>query len=122
MKILVIGDLHFPFNHKAAMSWVFDTFIKPKSLRPDVVVQIGDLYDLYSMSKFPKNPNLYTPYEEIAEARECATELWGYIRSKLKKAKLIQIFLYDPKTDRKEQIWADIDGVPFKLDSGTPEF
>ena len=39
-----------------------------------------------------------------------------------KEAKLIQIFLYDPKTDRKEQIWADIDGVPFKLDSGTPEF
>lgn len=88
-KILVIGDTHFPWVHVGALEAVYE-FIRQN---PDIthVVQIGDLYDLYSWAKFPRSHMLYTPKHEIELGRQMAAEMWAKIRSMLPKAKLHQI-------------------------------
>jgi len=51
-----------------------------KRLKPDYVIQIGDLYDMYSWSKFPFKRDLYTPKDELARGREMAEEMWTRLR------------------------------------------
>lgn len=88
-KILVIGDTHFPWVHVGALEAVYE-FIRQN---PDIthVVQIGDLYDLYSWAKFPRSHMIYTPKHEIELGRQMAAEMWAKIRAMLPKAKLHQI-------------------------------
>jgi predicted phosphodiesterase len=49
----VISDMHIPFHDPEV--WAAKLAII-KRLRPDVVVIIGDLFDFYAASSFPKNP------------------------------------------------------------------
>lgn len=59
--------------------------------QPSVVIQLGDLYDMYSHSKFPRNHDLITPKEELCEARQGAEALWKNIRKISGKIRCIQI-------------------------------
>lgn len=88
-KILVLGDTHFPWVHVGALEAVFQ-FIKAN---PDIayVVQLGDLYDMYSWAKFPRSHMIYTPKHEIELGRQMAEEMWKRIRSMLPKAQCYQI-------------------------------
>ena len=88
-KILCLGDTHFPWVHKGALESVYQ-FIRAN---PDIthVVQMGDLYDMYSWAKFPRSHMLYTPKAEIELGRAMAEEMWGKIRAMLPRAKLFQI-------------------------------
>lgn len=80
-KILVVGDCHFPFsNHETLLKII--TFAKNE--QPDVIVQIGDLYDLFAMSKFPRSMNVSTPAQEIEDARNWAEWFWAEIRKDTK--------------------------------------
>jgi predicted phosphodiesterase len=88
-KILVIGDTHFPWVHQAALEGVY-SFIK-SNLDITHVVQVGDLFDMYSWSKFPRSQMLYTPKAEIDLARQMAETMWSKISGMLPKAKLYQI-------------------------------
>jgi hypothetical protein len=72
-KVLVVGDIHFPFHNRTWLSWVLEL---SHALKPDIVVQIGDLYDFLSFSKYPRSLNLMTPEQECNEARAFAEQFW----------------------------------------------
>lgn len=88
-RVVPIGDVHAPWHSKHYCDRVVD-FIAER--RPDVVVQVGDLYDLFSWGRFPRTLNLYTPAQELAEARKVGEELWLRIRKAAPKAKRFQLW------------------------------
>lgn len=71
-RVLVIGDLHFPYHHRDT----FD-FLKAikKEFKPDRIISIGDEIDGSSFSYHESNPDLYSPGHELALATECIKEL-----------------------------------------------
>lgn len=73
--ILAVGDIHFPFHSKPWLSWIQDIADR---LQPTHVIQVGDLYDMYSYSKYPRSLNVYSPEEEMALARQYAEQFWAY--------------------------------------------
>lgn len=85
---LVIGDTHFPFIHKGCMDAIYEFNLVNK---PDYIIQVGDLYDLYAHSKFPKSINGYTPQEEERLAREGAVEMWKRLKQDNPGSKCFQI-------------------------------
>jgi hypothetical protein len=71
-RVLVIGDLHFPYHH-------IDTFrflsaIK-KKYKPDRVISIGDETDQHSWSFHEHNPMLPSPEDELTQAKEYIQKL-----------------------------------------------
>lgn len=84
--ILCIGDLHFPWVDKVALRKLLKSIDRPK-----VVVQLGDLYDMYSHSKYPRTHNLFTPKDELIKAREMAEEFWAEIRVRTPRAERYQL-------------------------------
>jgi len=71
-KIVILGDIHFPFHNEKALVRALKTL---KKLKPTHIVQIGDLYDQYSFSRFTRR-NILMPEAEITAARALATKLW----------------------------------------------
>lgn len=55
------------------------------------MVQIGDLYDFYSFSRFPWSRNIMTPQQEVMEGRQLAEDMWDKIKSIVPKAELYQL-------------------------------
>lgn len=88
MKILPIGDTHFPFTDYDKLNRIAD---KVDYVQPDVILQMGDLYDLYSWSRYPGTPNIMTPAEELAEGRQNAEAFWELMKLVAPKARLIQL-------------------------------
>lgn len=76
-KIAIFGDCHFPFHHDKAFNKALEIV---QQEQPDIVVQIGDVYDLFSMSRFSKPLDLMTPKEEISQARVLGEALWKRVR------------------------------------------
>lgn len=87
MKILVLGDLHMPFHNKKALK---EAQYAIKHEKPTHVVQIGDLYDQYSFSRFTRK-NVTSPEEEVRKGREEAIDLWSSISRSTPNAKKYQI-------------------------------
>lgn len=52
---------------------------------------MGDLYDFYSFSRFPRTHNLLTPIQEVETGRREAVRFWAAIRSALPRAELFQL-------------------------------
>jgi predicted phosphodiesterase len=75
--ILIAGDIHFPWANLATLER-FHAFNREH--RPAYVVQVGDLMDMYSYSKFPRSQNIYTPKEEERLARDGAESFFSRIR------------------------------------------
>jgi predicted phosphodiesterase len=86
--ILVIGDTHFPWVHTECLEAIH-AFNSEK--KPTVIVQVGDLYDLYCHSKFPKSLNVYAPEEEERLAREGAAKMWERLIRDNPSAKCYQL-------------------------------
>jgi predicted phosphodiesterase len=86
-RLLVLGDIHFPWANRRALKHVVDEVVA----ECDAVVQVGDLYDQYVFSKYNRNPNLITPDAEVEAAKEQATEMWSAIRHASPKAALFQL-------------------------------
>lgn len=63
---------------------------KIKELKPDAVVQIGDLLDQYVFSKYSKNPKI-TPEQDILSGLKLAKKMWEDIQKLVPKAKCYQI-------------------------------
>lgn len=82
------GDLHFPFAHADTLSAFFE-FLDRK--RPARVIQMGDLYDMFSQSKFPRTHNVYTPEAEMDVAYAQAKKFWKTVREILPDAACFQI-------------------------------
>ena len=87
---LCIGDVHAPFIYKPAFSKVL-SYLDSLKKKPDYVIQIGDLYDFYSFSRFAKNPNVITPDQEVLEGRAVAEEMWRLIKKKAPSAQCYQL-------------------------------
>lgn len=77
MNIVVLGDIHYPFNNEKATSAAIKLV---KALKPTHIVQIGDLYDQYCFSRFTRK-NIILPEQELEEARARAEEMWKSLRS-----------------------------------------
>ena len=90
MHILLVGDTHFPFHCKKSFAGMFRSIRK---LDTDFthIVQVGDLYDLYNLSRYPRTHDLSKPAEEIELARECAAEMWGKFQALYPSAKCHQL-------------------------------
>lgn len=88
-RILVLGDLHFPWANLDALTAVY-TFIE-QNPQIDTVVQVGDLYDMYSWAKFPRSHLLYNPQQEIETGRRMAEEMWERIQAMLPRARCVQL-------------------------------
>ncbi len=84
-----LGDLHLPWADRRAIKAAI-AYIKFR--RPRYVVQLGDLYDWYSATRFPRSLNVLTPAEEFKRGRAQAEEFWAGIRAAAgPKCELLQI-------------------------------
>lgn len=89
MKVLAIPDTHFPWCSKKSLAKIIVAIKKEK---PDAIVQLGDLYDQYTFSKYSRSMDLITPKKEIELARKQATQMWVDIKKAAPKAKCYQLF------------------------------
>jgi len=71
-KILVISDMHLPYQHKDSI-----TFLKEikKQFKPDTTISIGDLLDQHALSFHDSSPELYSAGMELDKAKEYVREL-----------------------------------------------
>lgn len=72
--ILVVGDTHFPFVDEARLRTVYEV---AKAVNPTHIVQIGDLFDLYTFSRFSRSVDFITPKQELEEGRAMAGRMWA---------------------------------------------
>ena len=84
----VLGDIHFPFHHPTILSLALYFLFKG---RYDYIVQVGDLYDWYSASKFPRSYNVFTPKHEKQWSRYYADLMWDLIHKHQPKAEKYQL-------------------------------
>ena len=85
---VIIGDTHFPFVSHRILESIYEFIEKEKPVR---VIQIGDLYDMYAHSKFPRSQNIYTPDQEEDLAIDGAKKMWATIRSIIPQAECVQL-------------------------------
>lgn len=65
-RVLVIGDLHFPFCHVDTLKFL--AAIK-KKYKPDRVISIGDEIDGHAWSFHDPDPDLHSPGDELGKAK-----------------------------------------------------
>lgn len=87
-RTVIIGDFHSPFFHRKAAEACI-AFIK--DFKPTRVIQVGDLEDQYSFSRYPRSLNIYTPQEERKLAREGTEWLWSSVQKSAPGAKCYQL-------------------------------
>jgi hypothetical protein len=88
VKTVLIGDAHFKYANKKAIRWVIE---KVKHFRPDVVCQMGDLYERRAFSRFSPSSEPDTPSDEASESRRMAEEFWSRLVSAAPKAQRFQL-------------------------------
>ena len=86
--VVAIGDTHFPFHHHGALLWALDVIAE---MRPAAVVQMGDLFDLYSFSKYPRSLDVMTPREELRQARAWGEWFWAQVHKLSPRAERYQL-------------------------------
>lgn len=87
-KVVVIPDTHFPFHSTEVLKKIVEFVAR---FRPYFIVQIGDLYDFYAASRFPRSHDIMTPDQERVLARQGAEEMWSAIHKVSPSSKKIQI-------------------------------
>ena len=86
--VLIFGDLHFPFHSSSKLEKAIALI---KRVNPTNILQLGDLYDFYSASSFPRSQNIMTPKQEIEEGRAHAEKFWARVGKQAPKAKRFQL-------------------------------
>ena len=71
-RILVISDMHLPYQHKDSIKFLKE--IK-KQFKPDTTLSIGDLLDQHALSFHDSSPELYSAGMELDKAKEYVKEL-----------------------------------------------
>lgn len=92
--VLAIGDLHKPWHSRATLLAIYRAI---RRIKPDVVIQMGDLYDLFSFTRFPRTHNVYTPSQELTLARKDAELFWQSVKYAA------------PKNCKRIQLWGNHD-------------
>ena len=70
--ILVISDMHLPYQHKDSIKFLKE--IK-KEFKPDTTLSIVDLLDQHALSFHDSSPELYSAGMELDKAKEYVKEL-----------------------------------------------
>ena len=83
-----MGDTHFPYVNKKSLLRVLSAI---DDVKPDFIIQIGDLYDAYAWSKFPLKKQVHTAEEEITLGRKQAEEFWHKAIKSSKRSKCFQL-------------------------------
>ena len=97
--VVALGDIHFPWHHEGAIRQALQIV---KELQPDYVVQMADLYDLYSFSRYPRSLNVMTPENELLMARGYAEALWRDVHSVSPSSKCFQLWgNHDSRAQRR---------------------
>lgn len=82
---VILPDIHVPYHDKRAVDLVVKYI---KDTKPEVVVQLGDMYDCYGISRFDKNPKrIDTLQDEIDEGKK----IWQAIKKASPKSKLVML-------------------------------
>lgn len=76
-----------PYHNRSAMKKVYEHI---KLLKPTHIVQIGDLYDQYSFSRFTKK-NITTSTQELRRARNDGVEFWRQCKKLARGASCYQL-------------------------------
>lgn len=87
-RTFIFGDLHFPFHNKVAFA-VAMRFCR--AFKPDTIIQVGDLRDWYSASRFSRKVNLFTPKEEDERATYYSSLFWDLLCTWLPRTKKYQL-------------------------------
>jgi predicted phosphodiesterase len=85
---LCIGDTHFPFVNQKVLEAIYRFAEIQKPMR---IIQVGDLFDLYAHSKFPRSQNIYSPRQEEELAVKGAREMWAELKRLCPEAECVQI-------------------------------
>lgn len=88
MRALFVPDTHFPYVNEGQLNSIFDYAAKHT---PDIIVQLGDLYDFYNFGRWPKNVSFMTPKDELILGRTAAEAFWVGISHIAPKARKHQI-------------------------------
>jgi UDP-2,3-diacylglucosamine pyrophosphatase LpxH len=110
VKVVAIGDCHFPFVNKKSLRTIYTAI---EELQPTYVVQLGDLYDQFCSSRFPRSISYITPEAEYLNGHKLAMEFWRKIREVAPKAKCHQIIGNHDERAKKKILQVAPDLEPF---------
>ena len=86
IKIVVLCDLHVPFEDKTAVEVAFKFC---RDMQPEIIV-IHEWNDFYELSRFVKNPKKATGYT-LHEARETVWKYYGKLRKFCPNSRIIEL-------------------------------
>jgi len=86
--ILIVGDLHEPWANKESKRRIY---AEAKRRNPKIIIQMGDLYDMLSSSRFAHSQDIYTPKDEIRIARQKCEIFWNTLGDICPDAKRYQL-------------------------------
>lgn len=133
--VLVIPDLHCPWEHQDALEFLKAVRAK---YQPNIVVNLGDEVDFYGMSRFDHDPDVINPggelslavkhlipfYREFPDVLICQSNHTHRVHSKAQKAglpsstmKSIEEILKTPE-GWKYKYCHTVDGVDYKHGTG----
>ncbi len=87
-KVFAVGDMHLPWTRKNILRQILSAIEREQ---PDVVIQMGDLYDMFSQTRFARTQRLITPQQEATEARRGGERFWKMVQKIAPNAQCIQI-------------------------------
>lgn len=64
-RVLAIGDIHAPFEHKYYLDFLVETY---NNWNCDTVVCVGDEVDAHALSKYDPDPDGFSPGHELEQA------------------------------------------------------
>lgn len=86
--VVAVPDLHLPFTDWKRVEKLYNHI---EEIQPNVVIQLGDLLDRFTNSRFARSQDIMTPKEEVEEGHAGAINFWIEIKKRVKSAQRIQI-------------------------------
>ena len=86
-KTLAVPDMHLPWVDVKALEGIYSAITRE---RPERIIQLGDIYDSFAHSKFPKTLEM-TPKEEQTKAVLMGNAFWKNVNKLSPKSEKIQI-------------------------------
>lgn len=86
--ILSVPDLHLPWTTRRCLRWLYTQI---EIIRPKIIVQHGDLYDLFSHYKIVQRHPKMTAEAQVERGREMAEHMWAAIKKRAPNAKCFQL-------------------------------